>query len=154
MINKEDFYLKNIELCKQLEPIMKRLGVEEDRYLHLYKEQVCGIPKGSIRIKDHEILTEAIEEYPTWRSDSMGAALPEWVARVIRVWAIDQDYLFVGALCNAIPDFKDRKGAKLLKAGIKKLFEDLITSRGQPKLEALANLIILLDSEGLLEVKE
>ncbi len=31
-INKVDFYLQNIELCKKLEPVMERLGIEHDDY--------------------------------------------------------------------------------------------------------------------------
>lgn len=66
MINKEDFYLKDVELCKQLEPIMRKKGIEADAWF-AHKEFTKKYP-----MMPEKYITE------TYRKDSLEAALPEW----------------------------------------------------------------------------
>jgi hypothetical protein len=116
-------YLENIDLLKQLEPIMDRLGVEADYCIGYANpgEIICDT--------DPPIYPRKIK---TYRSDTLENVLPD------------------------LNKFFDHTKYNLFY--ISKLITErervLIMQYGQPKLEALAQLVILLDGEGLLEEKE
>lgn len=91
MMNKEDFYLKDIELCKQLEPIMKKKGIFADRILVNILTPIQGKPIGHLystdKLNGYErelVKKKSIAVYPTYRKDSLEAALPDmhfdWIA--------------------------------------------------------------------------
>ena len=113
-------YLENIDLLKQLKPIMERLGVRYDDI---------------IRVADPNLIYKDLK---TYRSDTLENVLPEWC------WNCEiEDFCFT---------FKFPHIADLFLPGVIQEFrEEVHGKRGQPKLEALAKLVILLDGEGLLE---
>lgn len=130
MINKDDFYLQDIELCKQLEPIMAKKGIDADRIFYLNdKNEFVNLTGTDFIEGKHELLLPL----KTWRKDSLEAALPEWV------WDFEvSDF----TLSFNFPD----EVVRPLTLDIRDLMQEGI-KRGQESLEALAQLIILLDKE-------
>ena len=104
-------YLENISLLKQLEPIMKRLGVKEDSYLF-------------------------VDLFKTYRSDTLENVLPDWC------WDCEiEDFCFTFSFPIGVD--------KPVRGVIQELREEILFKRGQPKLEALAELILLLHKNGI-----
>lgn len=126
-VNKDDFYLKDISLLKQLEPIMARKGIEADKWR-------CGAYYNILvdeDVKNEHWLEAGLNPVPTWRKDSLEAALPDWCFKT-----------------SGIPtQSKPMSSETALKVYDLK---QVITFRGQASLKALAELIILLDKEGIL----
>ena len=140
MINKEDFYLKDIELCKQLEPIMKKKGLEADGYW-VYMEHgilASGWSDLKINLIEKNSSTVPIDSgVPTYRKDSLEAALPEWV------WQYLPKEIF--GTCG-----KDFNGMRWSDRFVDLKAEAICgDARGQNCLIALAELIVLLDKDGV-----
>ena len=116
MENKE-FCLQNIELLKQLQPIMEKLGIEPDKYF--YKDRLVTpgfLTFGSL--------------IGSWRRDKLEAALPEWC-----FGSVDVD-----SMLDAINDYESPAHKFVLK-NYKRVL-DVLLMRGQEALNALAKLII------------
>jgi hypothetical protein len=169
-------YLENIELLKQLEPILERLGVEEDGYVPFFIlstdfetgkessfiEKPFVLVKEIFAEKDGLVTIEPIfgQKYcklqklcqdtakpffqiqKTYRSDTLENVLPEWC------FSVDTRNSF---LMEALSIKQIQDGLLIEIHDLANLFQ---VTRGQPKLEALAKLVILLDGKGLLEEKE
>lgn len=176
-INKDDYYLKNIELLRKLQPIMEKKGIRYDDCLPIFSDVTS-------------IVRTVKEWLPTWRKDSLEAALPEWCwyYKTEGFGYVDpNNNLFVGnketpRLRDVVRDRMEKRiGTRVnLKPNIngitqyfrgcenkwdafivnKEFIEDLIVTilnlqeiwllgRGQESLEALAQLVILLDEEGV-----
>lgn len=157
-INKDTFYLQDVELCKQLEPIMKKKGIEADKKIVQY--YYC--PKCGYDIMPHQyedLLERKHEEcncilcpecgafisaweppcvsYQTWIKPSLEAALPEWCfgSRT------------VDGMLDALADCDNPAHGFILDNYVRII--DATINRGQHSLECLAQLIILLDEEGV-----
>lgn len=153
MINKSDFYLKDIDLLKQLQPIMAKKGIEADGYINIKDNASFGFlaPYIDQGFTAHEgeyydqndgcgccsesVLLETGS--PTYRKDSLESALPEWcfdnfcsmnelLIKFHRMNRLDITLYFCEQMSILI--YKARRP-------------------GQVSLEALAQLIILLDKE-------
>lgn len=135
MINKDDFYLADIELCKQLEPIMQKKGIDADDMLYSEYKYTAGVGswtdfdiRGFIQIPS----SDTRERWAlTYRKDSLEAALPGcFFARTI-----DE------ALDN-LADYEHPLHAFIIDHW-KQIYDVLIYS----ELKSIARLIILLDKE-------
>ena len=154
----KDLVLQDIELCKQVAPILDRLGIEpDDEHIHYYYCKYCAevIPKH----KYWDLLDRLDEEYthiecpgcegllpkyevsknttPAYRQDKLAAGLPEWCfgrgyGDHLRSLDLPRDgtHMSIG---SEIENFQWCMWSK----------------RGQPQLEATARLLILLEKEGL-----
>jgi len=137
-------YLENIDLLKQLEPIMERLGVEADGYMIAMR----------IGDKTHTVIYDCLYDlevdsgdidyaFKLYRSDTLENVLPEWLYdRGLYLVGFLKMYSLSDEICEDIAN------------KIRDTMPQLQGLRGQPKLEALAQLVILLDGEGLLEEKD
>ena len=136
-------YLENISLLKQLEPIMKRLGVEADKYYNGSLELEGDYEYWIWFIQDEPLTNynkSVYQSYKTYRSDTLENVLPDWCWHNIPDIIYGENSKYDAEFCEIYVD--------LLHDGVKG------DKRGQPKLEALAKLVILLDENGLLEEKE
>jgi hypothetical protein len=169
-------YLENIDLLKKLQPILDGLGVKPDRIVQKYSKHFLdyceAVNKESLEtwgetsiprtarygeLEDskfidspHEINCQYrfktdhnIESYYyQYRSDTLENVLP------VELWAYDDIELgYTDDLRNT--EKGDRFYAFVNQGSFINLFMDAMTSRGQPKLEALAELIILLHENGI-----
>lgn len=130
-INKDDYYLKNIGLLKQLEPIMKKKGIDSDN-------SFC-IP---------ETRWECIENrvrISTWIKPSLEAALSrhwKWIYELS--WCISEN------IAKDIKRYFDLEPfSEYTLNMVVYLYKTAVRATGQASLEALAQLIILLDEEGV-----
>lgn len=167
MINKEDFYLKDIELCKQLEGIMKKKGIEEDHFfVDYYKCPRCGIRydkkslENWLENEDRDVFCcdspgcyghiarEYISEWacgtPTYRKDSLEAAIKKhwgWISKL--AWCNNNKIL------RDIEKYWDLERLSTdLKEHIVSLYKAIVrTDDIQESLKAIAELIVLLDKE-------
>ena len=117
-------YLMDIERLKKLEPIMERLGMKPDAwsgYSDITGDTMVAQRKGQLDA----------EWQALYRADTLEAALPE---------------SFYG---NRPIDSLELDAGKL-QDYITCLWVHSRASRGKARLESLADLIILLDEEGLL----
>jgi hypothetical protein len=95
----------------------------------------------------------------TYTSSSLELLLPEWVNIYVEVDVIEHDdidvYFWSTDLGNKVKVFNgfDNKEAYHLRNQISFLLEKISVKRGKEKVEALARLIILLDENDLLAVK-
>lgn len=136
-LNKDDYYLKNVELCKKLEPIMKKKGIAGDAWLlwehDPSKASVCLYPPYAW-----------LKSYcSTWIKPSLEAALPEWCFDLNLDQTIVRDKLPSSSFQNIPKSYQTVRNIYILAR-----YD--IKARGQESLEALAQLIILLDEENLL----
>ena len=143
MENKE-FCLQDIELLKQLQPIMEKLGIEPDKYF--YKDRlvtpgfltfgsICIIADGN---SSSGVMISTDSLIGSWRRDKLEAALPEWCFGSAHV----------DSMLDAINDYENPAHEFALK-NYERII-DILLMRGQKALNALAKLIILLDKEGLI----
>lgn len=147
MINKDSFYLQDIELCRALQPIMAKKDIFNDGYF--IKQLIEGTYYDADKVyfkRDNEISNNdliweqkgSLELIPTWRKDSLEAALPEWV----------KDRTLTSSKLARI--FNDKYPSDCVFLHHIGTERDLINyGRGQESLKALAQLIILLDKEGV-----
>lgn len=128
--NKSDFYLKDIDLCKSLFSIMERKKIREDGYLTYREGDTTGAP---VDMYPHAWLFSI---HPTWRKDSLEAALVNYSYIIRTGFPTVKKFLF-----------EDLPGVdRQYLIGIIRSYKngDL-----QESLKALAQLIILLDKEGV-----
>lgn len=155
MENKE-FCLQNIELLKQLQPIMEKLGIEPDKYF--YKDRlvtpgfltfgsICIIADGN---SSSGVMISTDSLIGSWRRDKLEAALPEWCfengyhTECGRIW-------WCAPRLNEL--IVEKEYTSEIYNKVDEICEAFVTYRkstGQQSLNALAKLIILLDKEGLI----
>ena len=143
----KDLVLQDIELCKQVAPIMGRLGIEPDGVI------LTGENNRVVLI--HEAIYYSGDGHPvtsldlnwthgikTYRQDKLALGLPEWWDEPLGGIGADpyQARVEINGKLKSL-DF----GRKYLT-----IRDKLHASRGQPQLEATARLLILLDKENLL----
>lgn len=122
-MNKDDFYLNDVELCKQLEPILKKKEIKPDMYWFVksdIKELVGAFDQPKNWLSGANWIKE--EYIPTYRKDSLEAAINWDKSAPIYRWLIEN-------------------------AEAKDLLYAIACNLGQQSLRALAQLIILLDKE-------
>ena len=140
----KDLVLQDVELCKQVAPILERLGIEPDYYwikFAEYKSEDFGLYKEKT-YRDHE--DDIV--IPTYRQDKLALGLPEWCFKFFENY-LDIDFELVKYVLEADIDMNT---SKLIFCYL----NDMHHSRGQPALEATAKLILLLEENNLLEVKD
>jgi hypothetical protein len=145
----ENKYLINTILLQEVTPILKRFGVDSDAYLTeqgtvlTHEAFIVGLKNGSYT-KDR--LKNLLE---TYRSDTLENVLPEWC------WGWDAD-IWEGEPCLTVHYANERyhRGEWGMQDIEHAVIDAICSKPGQPKLEALAKLVILLDENGLLEEKE
>lgn len=138
MTNKDSFYLQDIELLKQLAPIMAKKGIDGDAYLTDYGGVLTHEAFVAAYRNDREGAHERLKTLQnTYRKDSLEAALPEWCfgSRTM------------DGMLDALADYDSPFHAFIVDNYMQIL--DAILMRGQESLKALAQLIILLDKEGV-----
>ena len=153
MIDKTVNFLQDTELLKKIVPIAERMGLEADDILqHLISADQQGetilnkwILSSNDKYKDAPPLAITIdEELKTYTSSSLELLLPKWEFK----YHEDKDLIsFTFEGWAKIP------GLKLIQQ-IEELIFKICNSRGKEKVEAIARLIILLEDNNLLEVKE
>jgi len=138
-MTKENFYLKDIERLKKLEPIMDRLGARPDDYWIYAQHPVlpCWVLQSIAKKDDHYF---AKEDLATYRSDTLESVLPEW-------WKSIGLTESGGELKRLLYSFIDKEVGAW---AIRNLCREALFSDSQESLEKKADLIILLDEEGLL----
>jgi len=135
MTNK-DLVLQCVERCKALAPIMQ--GIEPDASFdpagNLWTSEnfLTMGNRGSKHLPPFEFIKDWI---PTFRQDKLALRLPEWVFDNFK--GIPPNPLII---CE-IEDKIDL---------IHKVSKVVVFGKGQPQLEATADLLILLNNEGLL----
>jgi len=122
----QDLVLKDIERCKKVAPILERLGIEPDEKLPSF----C-VYDGSTPLDDFYI--------PTYRQDKLALALPEWFFdRYFDRYYEDIHSYLINCTGLKNPNYT------------LELFNTAMINRGQEQLNATADLIISLNTEGLL----
>ena len=115
-------YLEKIDLLKKLQPILDGLGVEEDSYLIDTTKVTTGDSVANV-------VKQCVKaKVKTYRSDTLENVLPE-VCYTGKGYFPDEQWILIEDIYH--------------KA------QDTFKKRGQPKLEALAELIILLHENGI-----
>ena len=129
-LSKDNFYLKNIDLLRKLEPVMKKKGIICDGYV--WKSDGAFMNAG-------EIVAVGCHEHAlyTWIKPSLEAALPEWC---FNGWTSRENILLRFAR-------EDRIDVTLFYCEQFSILINKALKRGQESLEALAQLVILLDEE-------
>ena len=133
----KDLVLQDIELCKQVAPIMERLGIIEDAYLVERLPGELGFRWGVwakeelqewLSFKSNTLAD--LHYYRTYRQDKLSLGLPEW-------WFSDSfemiNNTFAYHTWDTPEDMPDAVETKIFYAK-----EELSTLRGQPQLEATA----------------
>jgi len=123
----KDLVLQDVELCKQVAPIMERLGIEpDDRWFNRKYASLTGHDPNEYMLWS--------EEHPSVRYGNWGRTVPTY----------RQDKLAL-----ALP--KDWTDIHFVTEDI---WEQVVYYRGQNQLEATAKLILLLEENNLLEVND
>ena len=142
-MNKDNFYLKEVELCKQLEPILKKKGIEGDGYITEYGKVLTHEAFVAAYRNNREEGLERLKSLQnTWRKDSLEAALPDWVFA---------GYDRASSTCELGDSWHDAmyqielKGGQELYWKVENILFDIFTNRNN--LAKLAELIILLEKE-------
>jgi len=136
-MDKSDFYLQDIDLLRQLAPIMVKKGIEADKKIKTGELRIIGHFNGGTPAYDSI-------KIGTYRKDSLEAALPEWC-----FYGYDR----ASSTCELGDKWHEAMHEIELKCGeemywkIENLLFDVFTNRDN--LKALAELIILLDKEGV-----
>lgn len=138
-INKDDFYLQDISLLKQLQPIMAKKGIDNDAWL-LWEHDPS---KASVCLYAPYAWLKSY--CSTWRKDSLESTIRKhwgWITHM--AWAIRLQQV----------KWVLEKHKVVLSSDLQKHIVDLyktivITDDIQESLKALAQLIILLDKENI-----
>ena len=141
-MDKTEFYLKSAQLCKKLEPIMAKLNIEPDGYWKTSTEHEWD--------NDYrDLLTTAVpgKKVKTYRKDSLEAALPKWCFDWLAYQVTETDEIS-NIWYNKGIEYSDEHAEEVVSE-IRSLLRPISFGTGPNTLTALANLIILLDSEGL-----
>lgn len=154
MINQEDLVLKDIKRCKKIQPIMERLGIEEDGYYCEFGNyKLSGIKSShwSFCLEPLEVSTSNAtgQKVKTYRQDKLAWALPDW----LKEDETGLDNIRKALRLHGVPACKLKLASLLGK--IIRTRDDIINAfrfrkGSQIQLEATADLLILLDGEGLL----
>lgn len=168
-MNQEALVLKDIERCKKVQHIMYQLGIEHDGGL------MQNATSGEILYTKefHKLVS-----VPTYRQDKLALALPDWLfypyrdelERIMRSLGrayleelksehedlseeliADRASMGDSRARDFIHAFKSSIGVMAPKAHNISELSKRLSMRGQPQLEATADLLILLEEEGLLK---
>lgn len=167
MLRRIDLVLSDIEPCKKAQPIMERLGVEEDEIWRAYwlladkedhgdwsKAQHISFDGNKLGGKDGVTPASAFEqgymleeEVKAYRQDKLAWALPEWVNRLSRfLYNHGMEYVDYKVIRNLIGHDLDEQ--TLLD--ICSLVRELSCLRGRQQMATTVALLSLLDAKGVL----
>lgn len=159
-MNTNDLYLQDIEKLKKIQPIMERLGIEPDTVLENLVIDRIGIDEDTGT--EFAIAGDSVS-VSSYRSDKLELALPDWCFG----WTLSAIKYLNSPNWNSEPNWEPwtpkprieyRKGSPMVfhefdykdpSWEIQELLKTIWSSYGQAKLNALADLLILLEKNGL-----
>lgn len=131
-MNNKDLVLQDIERCKKMQPIMERLGIEPDVSICEEENYICN----SVCKVDGFV--------STYRQDKLALALPEW-------WFNNEDEYIDDSFAYWTWHYPSEiENNEKLTYKLYRYKQELLKKGGQAQLEATADLLILLEEEGLL----
>lgn len=139
MINQEDLVLKDIERLKKIQLIMQRLGIEPDGWWRSIDDGKTWFFTSRENQDPEKLTTDCVINIPTYRQDKLALALPDWL------------YLCLEVEEDVYVRLPRPKQCRELSYEIHTLMLRVISWRGQEQLQATADLLILLEEEGLLK---
>lgn len=152
MSYKSYLLLEDIKRCKKLEPIMQSKNIEPDDLCQYAAHPIlpCWV-LWSLAEPEDKVFAEG-SPVGTYTQGTLEEALPSWVYKAL-VATAETETLNSSYFYNEIPLEQRARNSGELRPLIKQIWALLVKmfiSRGQVKLEATADLIILLEEKGLL----
>ena len=132
-IKEQDLVLQDVELCKKVEPIMERLGIDPDGYFT--DEGYVTL----VECSEVQWMLPGEPSFGAYRQDKLALALPDWCFEF-------------GRLMQTI-SFKYDLPKEIDPATFDDYMYKFVKERGQKQLEATAKLLILLEEKELLNEK-